>query len=160
MEELFLNKGPESDLSLLGKAWTLDFLIAVETCFSFFSWAPGSALKKFAAIVNPEGKLTLVNWTLSWPSAWNFVVKLFFEQGFNKLSDSFGTGRQAIFFPEKVCIFSLHQFFLGGTIGLPRILARIVNLPNIAGVLNNLENLATIATLDTNQDTPLLGMKS
>ena len=56
MEELFLNKGPESDLSLLGKAWTLDFLIAVETCFSFFSWAPGSALKKFAAIVNPEGK--------------------------------------------------------------------------------------------------------
>jgi len=42
-------------------------------------------------------------------------------------------------------------------IGLPKILATIVNLPNIAGALNNLEKLATIANLDNNQDTTLFG---
>jgi hypothetical protein len=31
--------------------------------------APGSALENVAAIVNPEGKPTKVNWALSWPSA-------------------------------------------------------------------------------------------
>ena len=35
----------------------------------FLLLAPGSALEKFAAIVNPENKPTKVNWTLSWPSA-------------------------------------------------------------------------------------------
>ena len=37
--------------------------------FFFLLLAPGSALEKFAAIVNPENKPTKVNWTLSWPSA-------------------------------------------------------------------------------------------
>ena len=35
----------------------------------FLLLAPGSALEKFAAIVNPGHKPTKVNWTLSWPSA-------------------------------------------------------------------------------------------
>ena len=35
----------------------------------FLLLAPGSALEKFAAIVNPEDKPTKVNWTFSWPSA-------------------------------------------------------------------------------------------
>ena len=36
--------------------------------FFFLLLAPGSALEKFAAIVNPENE-PKVNWTLSWPSA-------------------------------------------------------------------------------------------
>ena len=35
----------------------------------FLLLAPGSALEKIAAIVNPENKPTKVNWALSWPSA-------------------------------------------------------------------------------------------
>ena len=35
----------------------------------FLLLAPGSALEKFAAVVNPENKPTKVNWALSWPSA-------------------------------------------------------------------------------------------
>ena len=40
-------------------------------CKRFFCFllATGSALEKFAAIVNPEDIPTKVNWTLSWPSA-------------------------------------------------------------------------------------------
>jgi len=41
----------------------------------FLLLAPGSALEKFAAIVNPENKPTKVNWTLSWPSALEICVK-------------------------------------------------------------------------------------
>ena len=41
----------------------------------FLLLAPGSALKKFAAIVNPEIKPTKVNWTLSWPSAFEICGK-------------------------------------------------------------------------------------
>ena len=41
----------------------------------FLLLAPGSALKKFAAIVNPEVKPTKVNWTLSWPSALEMCEK-------------------------------------------------------------------------------------
>ena len=37
--------------------------------FFFLLSAPGSALEKCAAIVNPENKPTKVNWTLSWLSA-------------------------------------------------------------------------------------------
>ena len=48
VEKLFLNKGLISFFLLL---------------------APGSALEKFAAIVNPGHKPTKVNWTLSWTSA-------------------------------------------------------------------------------------------
>ena len=36
--------------------------------YFFLLLAPGSALEKFAAIVNPENE-PKVNWTLSWPSA-------------------------------------------------------------------------------------------
>ena len=43
--------------------------------FFFLLLAPGSALKKFAAIVNPEIKPTKVNWTLSWPSALEMCEK-------------------------------------------------------------------------------------
>ena len=38
--------------------------------------APGSALEKFAAIVNPENKPTKVNWALSWPSALEICGKI------------------------------------------------------------------------------------
>jgi hypothetical protein len=41
--------------------------------------APGSALKKFAVIVNPEIKPTKVNWTLSWPSALEMCEETVFE---------------------------------------------------------------------------------
>ena len=34
----------------------------------FLLLAPGSALEKFAAIVNPGNEPTKVNWALSWPS--------------------------------------------------------------------------------------------
>ena len=54
--------------------------------------APGSALEKFAAIVNPEHKPTKVNWTLSWPSALEICGETVLESGFNKRSDSFGKG--------------------------------------------------------------------
>ena len=37
----------------------------------------GSALERFAAIVNLENKPTKVKWTLSWP----IVEKLFFNKG-------------------------------------------------------------------------------
>ena len=49
--------------------------------FFCFPLAPGSALEKFAAIVNPEAIPTKVNWALSWPSALEFVEKLFFNKG-------------------------------------------------------------------------------
>ena len=35
----------------------------------FLLLAPGSALEKFAAVVNRANKHTKVNWALSWPSA-------------------------------------------------------------------------------------------
>ena len=41
----------------------------------FLLLAPGSALEKFAAIVTPENKPTKVNWTLSWPSAFEICGK-------------------------------------------------------------------------------------
>ena len=47
MEKLFFNKGVISVLILLGKVWTLNLAIALVK-------GPGSALEKFAAIVNPE----------------------------------------------------------------------------------------------------------
>ena len=36
---------------------------------SFLLLAPGSAMEKFAANVSPGNNPTKVNWTLSWPSA-------------------------------------------------------------------------------------------
>ena len=44
--------------------------------FFFLLSAPGSALEKFAAIVNPESKPTKVKWTLSWPSALEICGKI------------------------------------------------------------------------------------
>ena len=58
VEKLFLNKGLISFFLLL---------------------APGSALKNFAAIVNPGHKPTKVNWTLSWTSALEICGKIFLE---------------------------------------------------------------------------------
>ena len=75
--------------------------------------------------------------------------------GFNKRSDSFGTGDKQDLFLKKCSDIFTPAIFWTKNIGLPRILATIVNLPNIAGALNNLDKLATIANLDTNQDTTL-----
>ena len=72
MEELFFNKGLISGLILLEKACALNSRIAFVKGFSmlfFLLLAPGSAMEKFAAIVNPENKPAKVNWALSWPSA-------------------------------------------------------------------------------------------
>jgi hypothetical protein len=41
---------------------------------------PRSALEKFAAIVNPDGKPMKVNWTRSWPSALEICGKLSFNK--------------------------------------------------------------------------------
>ena len=73
-----------------------------------------------------------------------FVEKLFFNKGlngFNKRSDSLGTGdKQDLFLKKCSDIFS-PAIFWTKNIGLPKILATIVNLPNIAGALNNLEKI-------------------
>ena len=73
MEKLFFNKGLISGLIVLGKA--LDFELG--NCFwkrpSFLLLAPGSALEKFAATVNPENKPTKVNWPSHGPVPWKFV---------------------------------------------------------------------------------------
>ena len=95
----------------------------------FLFLAPGSALDKFAAIVNPENKPTKVNWTLSWPSALEICGKLFFNKGL-LISDLILLGtadKQTLFFKKH---------------GLPRFLATIANLPNNAWVQNNLFFLA------------------
>jgi len=44
----------------------------------FLLLAPGSALEKFAATVNPEDKPTKVNWAFSWPSALEICGKTVF----------------------------------------------------------------------------------
>ena len=44
---------------------------------TFLLLNPGSALKKFAAIVTPENKPTKVNWISHGPVPWKFVEKLF-----------------------------------------------------------------------------------
>ena len=64
----FFNKGLINSLILLGKTWALNFS-TVFVKIVFLLLAPGSALEKFVAIMNPENKTTKVNWVLSWPSA-------------------------------------------------------------------------------------------
>ena len=74
VEKLFFNRSLISGLILLRKAWALNlscaFVICVSMCFLLLL-APGSALEKFAAIVNPENKPTKV------PVPWKFVEKTF-----------------------------------------------------------------------------------
>jgi hypothetical protein len=43
----------------------------------FLLLAPGSALEKFATTVNAGNKPTKVNWTFSWPSAFD-ILWIFF----------------------------------------------------------------------------------
>ena len=77
-------------------------------------------------------------------SPWKFVEKLFFNKGlngFNKRSDSFGTGDKQDLFLKKCSDIFTPTIFWTNKIGLPRIRATIVNLPNIAGALNNLETI-------------------
>ena len=45
---------------------------------TFLLLAPGLALEKLAAIVNPANKPTRVNWALSWPSALEMCGKTIF----------------------------------------------------------------------------------
>jgi hypothetical protein len=56
VEKLFFNHCSISGLILLGKACTLNFAIAFEKGFSFFSWVHDRLWKKNAAIVNLDGK--------------------------------------------------------------------------------------------------------
>jgi len=118
-------RGLISGLILLGKG--LGFELG--NCFwkrpTFLLLTSGSALEKFAAIVNPENKPTKVNWTLSWPSALEICGK---------------TEQQARFFPENMSFFHSNIFGLK-KYGMPKNLVTIVNLPNIAGALNNLGNV-------------------
>ena len=52
-----------------GKGFDFEFGNCFWTRPTFLLLSPGSALEKFAALVNPENEPTKVNWTLSWPSA-------------------------------------------------------------------------------------------
>ena len=70
--ELFFNKGLISGLILLG----FKFGNCLWKGPTFLLLAAGSALEKFAAIVNPENKPTKANWTLSWPSALEICGKI------------------------------------------------------------------------------------
>ena len=64
------------------------------------------------------------------------MEKLFFNKG---LIDSFGKGRQARFIPKKsLRCFHANSCF-DNNIGLPKIIATIVKIPNISWVLNKLE---------------------
>ena len=78
MEKLFFNKGLIIGLILLGKVWALNLAIAFAKSLFFLLLAPGSALEKFSAFANPANKPTKVNWTLSWPSAFEICDLVFF----------------------------------------------------------------------------------
>ena len=64
-----LNKGSISGLIFFGKGLGFELGNCSWKRHTILLLAPGSALEKFAAPVNPENKPTKVNWTLSWPSA-------------------------------------------------------------------------------------------
>ena len=62
-----------------GKGFGFEFGNCFCKRLCFLLLAPGLALEKFAAFVNPENKLIKVNWTLSWPSAVE-VLCVFFQK--------------------------------------------------------------------------------
>jgi len=70
-----LKSGFKKRFDSFGKGFDFEF----GNCFwewpTFLLLAPGSALEKFAAIVSPENKPIKVNWTLSWPSAFEILWK-------------------------------------------------------------------------------------
>ena len=67
------------------------------------------------------------------------MEELFFNKGFNKRSDSFGTGRKARFVFQKACSSFLDKHVVGQKNAPQRFLATIANLPNNAWVQNNLD---------------------
>ena len=84
--------------------------------FFFLLLAPGSALEKFAALVNPENKPTKLNWTLSWPSALEICGKQFFNKGVISGLILLGQGEKQDFFQEKCSDFFTQTLF--GAIGV------------------------------------------
>ena len=91
---------------------------------------------KVCCNVNPENKPTKVNWTLWWPSL-DKCGKTVLWSGFHKGFGFLGKGRQARLF-QKQCQVVFHTNIFFKQNGMPRLLATIVNLPNIAWVQNSL----------------------
>ena len=89
--------------------------------------------------MNPENKPTQVNWSFSWPSAFEICGKIFFNQGLISDLILWGKADKHDFF-QKMCFF--HPIILCLKNGLPKTPATIVNLPNIAGAVNSLEKIA------------------
>ena len=69
VEKLFFNNGFNKRPDSFGKGLGFELGYCVWKRPTFLLLAPGSALEKLAAIVNPANKPTKANWTLSWPSA-------------------------------------------------------------------------------------------
>ena len=82
------------------------------------------------------------------------MEKLFFNKGLISGLILLGQGGKQ-YFSEEMFIYFYTNIILDKKNCLPRILATVVNLPNIAGALNNLIFFGTIANLATNQDTTL-----
>jgi hypothetical protein len=66
------------------------------------------------------------------------LEKLFFNKGSTRGLILSGQGNKQDCFPEKMIFFFCNSIFWTKKIGLPRLLATVVNLPNIAGGLHNL----------------------
>ena len=105
-KKLFFNKGLYNKRSdSFGKGLGFEVGNCLWKRHTFFLLAPGSALEKFAAIVNPENKPAKVNWTPSWPSALEICEKLFFNEGLISGLILLGQGEKQDAFRNKMCSF-------------------------------------------------------